>query len=75
MDWILTVIYAGYLVFQIYLVRTLYGVLKKHMAPVAQQASCHLFIMKMIIFLHIGLRILMNILSDSGSRVQGNLAE
>jgi hypothetical protein len=54
-------------------VRRLYGLLKKHMKPVAEQASCHLFIMKVIIFLHIGLRILMNILSDSSSRVQGNL--
>lgn len=74
MDWFLTVIYALYLVFQVQLVRRLYGLLKSHMAPVAEQASCHLFLMKMIIFLHIGLRILMNILSDSGSRVQGNLA-
>jgi len=39
----------------------------------AKKATCHIFLMKMIICLHIGLRIVMNILSDSGARVQGNL--
>ena len=43
------------------------------MKPVAQQANCHLFMVKMIIMLHIGLRIVMNTLSDSEARVQGNL--
>jgi hypothetical protein len=73
MDWLLTVIYAGYMILQVHLVRLLYGSLKKTMSPVAKQANCHLFLIKMIIFLHIGMRIIMNILSDSESRIQGNL--
>jgi hypothetical protein len=50
MDWLLTVIYAGYMIFQVHLVRLLYGSLKKTMGPVAKQANCHLFLIKMIIF-------------------------
>ncbi len=73
MDWLLTVIYAVYLVFQVHLVRKLYGEIKQNMEAAAKDANCYMFLMKMIIMLHIGLRILMNILSDSESRVQGNL--
>lgn len=36
MDWILTVMYFGYMVLQIQLVRKLYALLKQHMGPVAQ---------------------------------------
>jgi hypothetical protein len=36
--------------------------------------SCYLFLIKMIVSLHVGLRIIMNILSDSESRIQGNLS-
>lgn len=75
MDWILTVIYACYMITQVHLVRKLYANLKKTMAPVAKQANCHLFLVKMIIMLHIGLRIVMNVLSDSSSNVQGNLSQ
>ena len=69
MDWILTVLYLGYMALQIHLVRQLYKQLKEAMKPVAEQANCYLFIVKMIIMLHIGLRIVMNILSDGESRI------
>lgn len=75
MDWILTCLYAIYLGLQIHLARNLYGSLKKSMPPVAKQAQCNFFLVKMIIMLHIGLRIVMNILSDSSSSVQGNLTQ
>lgn len=75
MDWILTTIYFLYMLFQIYLVRQLYSKVKNSMKAVAQQANCQLFMVKLIIMLHIGLRIVMNSLSDSGARVQGNLTQ
>lgn len=75
MDWLLTVIYAIYLCFQVHLVRRLYGEVKQNMEAVAKDANCYMFLMKMIIMLHLGLRILMNTLSDSGSRIQGNLSQ
>jgi hypothetical protein len=45
------------------------------MGPVVEQASCLLFMVKFIIMLHIGLRVIMNVLSDSGASVQGNLEQ
>ena len=67
MDWLISVLYLGYLVFQVHLVRKLYRQLKIVMSPVVEKASCLLFMVKFIIMLHIGLRIVFNILSDSGS--------
>lgn len=63
------------MIYQLYLVRNLYSGLKKYMANYAKKATCHIFLMKMIICLHIGLRIVMNILSDSAASRQGNLKE
>jgi len=76
MDWILTVIYFGYLVTQIMLVRNLYKELKENtLDKFAREASCYMFAIKLIIMLHIGLRIVFNTLSDSESRIQGNLTQ
>ena len=69
MDGILTAIYGIYMIIQIQLIRVLYGTLKKTEPEVAKESSCHLFSMKMVVFLHLGLRIIFNSLSDSGSRV------
>lgn len=68
MDWLFTVIYLAYIVIQVHLVRKLYGSIKVKMPPVAKEGSCLLFMIKMIIFLHIGLRIIMNVLSDTEAR-------
>ena len=70
MDAILSVIYAVYLVVQVQLVRMLYATFKKRMPPVAKAVECHLFLLKLILILHLSLRIVMNSLSDSGSKVQ-----
>ena len=75
MDWLISAIYLGYLVFQVHLVRKLYKQLKIVMSPVVEKASCLLFMVKFIIMLHIGLRVVFNILSDSSSQTQGNLSQ
>ena len=76
MDWILTVIYFLYLVGQFILVKKLYKILKEHsIAGFEEKSSCYMFSIKMILILHIGMRIVFNSLSDSESRVQGNLKQ
>lgn len=73
MDGVLTGFYAIYMVIQIQMIRVLYKTLKKNEPEVAKESSCHMFAMKMVVFLHLGLRIIFNSLSDSGSRVQATL--
>ena len=75
MDGILTGVYGLYMIAQFLLVRKLYRTLKTNMGPVATQTNCHIFLMKLIIFLHLSLRIIMNSLSDSGAKVQGNITQ
>jgi hypothetical protein len=40
------------------------------MPPVAKAANCHIFLMKLILILHLSLRIIMNSMSDSSSKQQ-----
>ena len=68
MDALLSVIYAVYLGIQVLLVRQLYAILKDKMAPVAKAAQCHFFLLKLILILHLGLRICMNSMSDSSAK-------
>ena len=75
MDAILSVIYAVYLVVQVQLVRMLYATLKKRMPRVAKETECHHFLLKLILILHLSLRIVMNSLSDSGSKVQATIEQ
>ena len=76
MDWILTAIYFGYLVAQFVLVKKLYRILKEHaISGFEEKSSCYMFSIKLILILHIGMRIVFNTLSDSESRVQGNLKQ
>lgn len=75
MDGILTGFYGLYMIIQFLLIRKLYQTLKANMLPVAQATNCHIFIMKLIVFLHLSLRIIMNSLSDSGAKVQGNVEQ
>jgi hypothetical protein len=75
MDWIISLIYVAYLVFQVQLVRKLYSQLKISMKPVVEKASCLLFMVKFIIMLHVGLRIVFNVLSDSSSINQGSTGQ
>jgi hypothetical protein len=75
MDWILTVIYFAYLLTQFYLVKQLYSELKRvSIEKFEREASCYMFAIKLIIIIHIGMRIVFNTLSDSESRIQGNLS-
>ena len=74
MDWILTAIYFAYLVAQFILVKKLYRILKEHcISGFEEKSSCYMFSIKMILILHIGMRIVFNSLSDSEARIQGNL--
>lgn len=75
MDAILSVFYAIFLVVQVQLVRKLYSNLKIKMPPVAKAAECHIFMMKFILMLHLGLRIVMNSMSDSSSKEQATTAQ
>lgn len=76
MDWILTVIYFGYLITQFMLVKRLYNQLKRvSIEKFEREASCYMFAIKLIIIIHIGMRIVFNTLSDSESRIQGNLSQ
>ena len=70
MDALMSVIYGGYLIGQVWLVRKLYAILKERMPPVAKAANCHIFLMKLILILHLSLRIVMNSMSDSSSQQQ-----
>ena len=71
----MTSLYFVYMLVQILLVRQLYSILKTHMPPVARATNCHIFVMKLIIFLHLSLRIVMNSLSDSSSKVQAYVGQ
>jgi hypothetical protein len=75
MDWLLTLFYFGYLVLQYVLVNRLYVLVKESMQKIAEKHKCYIFGMKMIIFLHIGMRMVMNVMSDSAPSIQGNLAQ
>jgi hypothetical protein len=75
MDWLLTIFYFGYLVLQYVLVNRLYVLVKESMQKIAEKHKCYIFGMKMIIFLHIGMRMVMNVMSDSAPSIQGNLAQ
>ena len=75
MDWVISLIYLAYLIFQVQLVRRLYKQLKVSMKPVVEKASCLLFMVKFIIMVHIGLRCVFNVLSDSGSIAQGSTSQ
>jgi hypothetical protein len=75
MDWLLTVFYFGYLVLQYVLVNRLYQRVKAGMNKIAEKHKCYIFGMKMIIFLHIGMRSVMNVMSDSAPSIQGNLSQ
>lgn len=75
MDWLLTIFYFGYLVLQYFLVNRLYVLVKESMQKIAEKHKCYIFGMKMIIFLHIGMRMVMNVMSDSGPSIQGNLSQ
>eukprot|EP00347_Sterkiella_histriomuscorum_P009994 403339091 len=75
MDSLLSVCYAFFLVVQVQLVRKLYSNLKIKMPPVAKAAECHIFLMKLILILHISLRIVMNSMSDSSSKEQATFAQ
>jgi hypothetical protein len=75
MDWLLTVFYFGYLCGQYILVNRLYQLVKEGMSKIAEKHKCYIFGMKMIIFLHIGMRMVMNVMSDSSSSIQGNLSQ
>lgn len=75
MDWLLTVFYFGYLCVQYVLVNRLYQMVKATMEKIAEKHKCYIFGMKMIIFLHIGMRMVMNVMSDSAPSIQGNLSQ
>ena len=75
MDWLLTIFYFSYLILQYVLVNKLYVLVKSSMQEIAEKHKCYIFGMKMVITLHIGMRMIMNVLSDSGTSVQGNLAQ
>ena len=75
MDWLLTIFYFGYLVLQYVLVNRLYILVKASMQKIAEKHKCYIFGMKMIIFMHIGMRMVMNVMSDSAPSIQGNLSQ
>ena len=75
MDWLLTVFYFCYLCAQYVLVNRLYQLVKAGMTQIAEKHKCYIFGMKMIIFLHIGMRMVMNVMSDSSASIQGNLSQ
>jgi hypothetical protein len=75
MDWLLTIFYFGYLVLQYILVNKLYLLVKGNMKQIAEKHKCYIFGMKMVITLHIGMRMVMNVMSDSAPSVQGNMAQ
>ncbi|CDW77045.1 UNKNOWN [Stylonychia lemnae] len=75
MDGVLSVFYAVFLIIQVQLVRKLYAVLKIKMPPVAEAAQCHIFLMKFILVLHLGLRIVMNSMSDSSNKEQATTGQ
>ena len=45
------------------------------MQKIAEKHKCYIFGMKMIISLHIGMRMVMNVMSDSAPSIQGNLSQ
>jgi hypothetical protein len=69
MDAILSGIYGVYMIVQIILIRQLYASLKDSNPQLAKDSSCHMFAMKMIVILHLSLRIVFNSLSDSGAQI------